>query len=532
MKKYIFCIRVCLSALISLTASSCKEEYLRETPLSFLNSDAILVNKEGFETAITSVLAAIRDGYYQNDGMRTTFFSFHPGTDVCMTLDNDYKDYNVWVTPAMDQSAYFWNWAYINVLPRANIIIEYAEKPDARWASEQEKNAIVAEARFLRAYVYNVLANLFGGVPLVDRVHTLPKLDFVRNTRTEVLKFVAEDLEFASKWLPETNPLPGRIVRAAAFHLLAEVYISLEEYAKAIESSSAVIDNGRYKLMDRRFGNYKNQPGDVFSDLFKDKNQNPASGNTEGIWVLQIEFQTPGGGQYRAMRYWNSQYYNIQDPNGKPGFILADSLGRPNGWMRGTPYVYDGVWTDKSDIRNSPFNIRRNFYYNNPASAYFKQLLDPLSAKNIDTMRTYYPTIRKLEGEALNGASFGGTYVDQYLIRLAETYLLRAEAHLLNGDKQKAANDINMIRQRAQAAPVTPSEVTMDYILDERVRELLVEEPRRLTLARTGMLVERVRKYNPFSRTTIQEHHRFLPIPQTAIDANIDAVLEQNPGYR
>jgi hypothetical protein len=73
----------------------------------------------------------------------------------------------------------------------------------------------------------------------------------------------------------------------------------------------------------------------------------------------------------------------------------------------------------------------------------------------------------------------------------------------------------------------------MDYILDERIRELLTEEPRRRTLMRTGTLIERIRKYDlvESSRATIQPFHQFYPIPQTAIDANFGARLEQNPGY-
>jgi hypothetical protein len=80
---------------------------------------------------------------------------------------------------------------------------------------------------------------------------------------------------------------------------------------------------------------------------------------------------------------------------------------------------------------------------------------------------------------------------------------------------------------------ITTAEVTIDYILDERARELITEEPRRRTLMRMGKLVERVRKYNmrESTRTSIQEKHELFPIPQTAIDANFSVKLEQNPGY-
>src|SRR3546814_6679994 len=85
----------------------------------------------------------------------------------------------------------------------------------------------------------------------------------------------------------------------------------------------------------------------------------------------------------------------------------------------------------------------------------------------------------------------GALYRDRYMMRLAETYLLRAEAYLGKGDNQHAADDINEVRLRSNATPVAPGDVTLDYILDERARELVYEEHRRITLHRTGKLVER-----------------------------------------
>jgi hypothetical protein len=117
------------------------------------------------------------------------------------------------------------------------------------------------------------------------------------------------------------------------------------------------------------------------------------------------------------------------------------------------------------------------------------------------------------------------------MIRLSETILLRAEAHLLKGNIAAATSDINIVRNRAKATPVTTAEVTLDYILDERARELIFEEDRRVTLSRMGKLVERSKKYNTLSGPTIQPFHALFPIPFSEIEANKDAKLEQNPGY-
>jgi hypothetical protein len=86
------------------------------------------------------------------------------------------------------------------------------------------------------------------------------------------------------------------------------------------------------------------------------------------------------------------------------------------------------------------------------------------------------------------------------------------------------------LRRRANATPVTAADITIDFILDERARELLAEENRRMTLMRTGQLVNRVvgrgQKITGISATNL-----LLPIPQTEIDLNKDAVLDQNSGY-
>ena len=120
---------------------------------------------------------------------------------------------------------------------------------------------------------------------------------------------------------------------------------------------------------------------------------------------------------------------------------------------------------------------------------------------------------------------------DKYLIRLPDTWLLLAEAQMRQGNMDDAAASINMVRNRANATPVTPAEVTLDYILDERARELYGEEKRRLTLVRTGIFMDRVQRYNVVAGPNFQPHNELFPIPQTAIDANTGAVLEQNPGF-
>jgi len=116
-------------------------------------------------------------------------------------------------------------------------------------------------------------------------------------------------------------------------------------------------------------------------------------------------------------------------------------------------------------------------------------------------------------------------------LRLADSYLLLAEAYFMNGNSTEAATWINKVRERANASTIDASDVSLDFILDERMRELESEEFRKITLLRTGKYVERTRKYNPLSNGYIQDYHKLFPFPSGAIDANKDNELDQNLGY-
>ncbi|WP_273215885.1 RagB/SusD family nutrient uptake outer membrane protein [Runella zeae] len=540
-----------LFVLTNLLLISCEDSFLKEKPLDFLSSDNVLTSKKGFENYIIALHDAARSELNKvdyNDG----YINLQQGTDIAcngeLALIN-YGNWTTYLTPSRPAVANYWNWAYIDMLLRANTVITYAQKPELSkiWANEAEKNAIIAEACFFRAYTHNFLANLYGGVPIVDTIYGGPKTDFVRNTRKEVYESARKDLEFAAQWLPDLveKNKEGRIVKAAANHLLSEVYISLGEYDKAIQTASKIIDGGLYKLMTTRFGSEASKPGDVFSDMFRPGNQNRSSGNLESIYVWQFEDQTLGGqgGATEAgnpsLRYWGPFYVNVKDPAGF-NQVVVDSLGRGVAGVRANTYFFYDLWKDNwnNDMRNSSHNIRRVHYYNNPASPWYGKVIEEAHKAKIDTFRMLFPRIRKVEGNiswkgATSAVNRGYTTNDFIVYRLAETYLLRAEAYMYKGDLIKAAADINKVRARANAKPVESSNVTLDYILDERARELVTEEPRHRTLVRTGKLVERVRKYNmrEDTRTSIKDFHQFWPIPQSAIDANFSTKLTQNPGY-
>lgn len=540
-------IRIFLMGVIVSFFTSCNESILKEIPLSNLSQDNVYNSKAAFTNGIIGLHANARDEQiiHLNAG-ENLIYEMSLGTDVAMpgernqTSQARFWDYSI-ITSYYPGSESYWNWAYKEMIANANTIISRADNTAIDWTDEAEKNAIIAEAKFFRGYTYNILVNLFGGVPLVvDEIKT-PKLDFVRASRLEVLKQVQSDLEYAAQWLPVNESVDGRISQGAANHLLSEVYISLgletkdaSYYDKSIAAASKVIGSGKYKLMTTRFGANKTQAGDVFHDLFWDYNVNRSSGNTETIWAQQYEYQITGGAYSESNwpRAWGSRYWDLKDPDGKSGMVYNDTLGRSVGWIRPTNLIFYDCWkADKNDMRNSKYNIHRDWYWNNPTSAYYGQKVKMLST--MDTIYVIYPYIGKLSGDFKTVGSSSGTTAakDIYIMRLAETYLLRAEAYMWKGDLVNAAADINVIRARAQAKLASSSEINIDYILDERARELIVEEPRRRTLVRVGKLYERTKKYNPISGLKIQPYNELWPIPQSAIDGNVGAKLEQNPGY-
>ena len=454
------------------------------------------------------------------------------------------------------QAAKWWNWNYA-IVKYANTVIAGVENPIAKITAD-EKSALLGEARFFRAWAYRNLAIAFGGVPILPGPVTEPKVDFVRNTQAECYDFVKKDLEFARTTLPISTTTPGKVVRAAADHLLAEINIILKDYDGAIAAATRVINgtNGSYSLMNARFGARRTEtmttrgtPTDYYWDLHEINNTDYQMGNREAIWVAQFERNVPGGGiafptlgnwMVQGRAYWCRHWLFAK--SGGTVLGASDSVGRGASFIRGTDYSNWNVWANSpGDIRNNETNIRRKFYFGRdiPAAggqpAYKKGDLIPkafLTAYE-DSMWYIYPNWPKFGTDKHAGGDFIYGYTkDQYVMRLPETYLLRAEAYLAKGDKANAAADVNVIRTRAKAPLATAAEMTLDYILDERVRELYGEEYRMLTLMRLGLVFDRVKKFGDVNqRNSVAQHNNLLPIPQGEIDKNIGAKLTQNPGY-
>ncbi len=543
--------------------TSCQDSFLDEKPLDQFSPQNLLVNEAGFETALNALYAFAREEHMITAGLADDMCV---GTDVATAGVSDTRFFNDYrtINPTYKNVVAYWDWGYKSMLKQCNMIISNSDNPFLE-ISEEEKMAFVAEALFFRAWTYNAMVNLFGGIPIVAQEITEPRYDFTRASRLEVLEFIKIDLEKAVTYLPIVeNESNGRIYKAAAYHLLAEVYISLgmetgdqSYYDQSITAASKVIDGecGTYRMMTERFGDTSRE-GDVFGDLFYTNQQNRSSGNMEVIWAWQFENFTDGGATSGdngnlTVRMWNPRIDQLKTPDGKYTLLYGVDEKSGRGIGNNTPlnyWKYD-IWKyDPNDIRNSQYNVRREFYYNNPASEFYGEKVNvkingagkaviaypdgTLTSLAVDTLRAYYPCIAKTDGVIFMDDLPGGqTPNDIIKMRLAETYLLRAEAYFRMGENQKAASDINVVRSRAKAKSISAAEVSIDFILDERARELIIEEPRRRTLVRMGLLYERATKYNWRAAATMEPFNELWPIPQEAIDANTEAELTQNPGY-
>lgn len=507
--------------------SSCDKDYLDEDPKSLYTPQTVLTDSLGFESAMAGLQSVVREQYTRANE-QGLLGMMQLGTDVAIpgqVQGAEIPYYNYALLNSQDQaSAVMWSWAY-RTINNANQIIQGAETAPAT-LRQGYKNRISAEARFYRAYAYNFLTTLWGDVPLIEQAITAPRTDFTRTPVAEINTFIINDLTTAiPSMFIAGRAASGRITRGAAQHLLGEVYLRANQPAQAERVLQELISSGQYRLITARYGVRASQPGDYFADMFIVGNQRRSQGNTELIWGIEQQLLVPGGTtDAQQRRMWVPAYYNIR------GMALADSLGgRGLGRLRLSNWVDYRLYSPQ-DMRNSKYNLKRNFYYNDPAqTALFGRRVTGLTGS--DTIFNITPYTTKWNQFDPSDTFGYGTIKDLTMMRLGETYLLLAEAQFKQGNTAGAAASLNVLRIRARAAQVTAADITLNVILDERARELIGEEQRRLTLVRTGTLIERTQRLNGASVTGLTNRNVLLPIPQTSIDLNSDAQLAQNPGY-
>jgi hypothetical protein len=523
-------------ALLGLTlmAGCNTDKLLVEQPQDIIVADNLYTNLDGFEAGLNALYAQVRRIRWGQDESNNELLMIPMVIGVDNGFGNfvspnerTFQEFGVRMTPTDGFITNIWTVMY-QTINAANTIITRAENPAVKW-SAADKARVVAEARLIRAWAYRHLSYLYGDVPINTDESSGANIrtDWERAPRDSVRKFIVNDLLFAEANLPALSTNAGKVTKAVAQHYLAEMYLALGQPALAEAKAAAVINSGNYRLITARYGVNRTNPGVPFMDQFQDGNVNRAQGNTEALWVLQYAELVTGGGGSIMRRYWVNRYETNRGMQ-----ISPDNGGRGIGRLAMTRYAINLY--EPQDQRGGPFAIRRFYLYNNAATL-------PTGRKLGDTLLTAFPaeklsdplwpSTRKWDWASPVDPTGGATFVDQPYIRLAETYLLLAEAQLKQGKTTDAAANLNIVRARAGASAITPAQVTLDFILDERSRELITEEERRYTLMRTGTWYTRTVQYNPLAKVAVTPRDSLLPIPQSVIDANLTKKMPQNPGY-
>lgn len=608
MKTMKFKTKIILLLFITLIlgTAGCDDEWLEPKPLSFFAPENALVDARGMYAALTACERNMRYEWYGDGSPIITELVF---SEICVEGTTDKpgpaQNMNIQITPTsqlnhtdFNRIGWYWYEGYKGI-KYANVVIERID--DATYTSEAERNAVLGSAYFHRAYRYYRLTQQFGDVPFIGREIKEPKLDFYSTKREVILRKIQKDMEFAAQHCLETADR-GRVTKGAAAHLLTKINLALGEFDKAIASASSVIDGGVHSLMTQPFGQIPKEDGDFLTSqgIIRDdviarlhwwQNKALAENKEVLFMVLSREDLVDSRLDLQVMRqavpFWGVSNSNmIYTPDGyAPGtsdraneeIKLVETFGRGIGRARGTSYHTKMIWDDENDLRHKKGNWMNmeDLVYNRPdligKSAYYGEPLQ-LYRENgqiatTDTIRNWYgwPHYKIYNPDPRRTQPQGGSY-DWYVFRLAETYLLRAEAYWWKGDVANAMADVNAVRTRAGAAPYTDaSKFDIGTILDERARELFWEEPRKTELSRIAFLFaqtgktyngksynvenfgtdnffyDRIMEKNSFynkgvkanngQEYTMSPFHVLWPVPQAAISSNTNGQLNQNFGY-
>jgi len=361
-----------------------------------------------------------------------------------------------------------------------------------------------AEARFLRALSYWHGIDLFGNIPLVTEADPVGTTPPPQASRQQIFDFLVSELTSMQADLLASGPgTYGRATKEAASMLLAKVYLNGEvytgtpRYAEALAAAQAVIA-----------GPFTLDPS--FRHVFQaDNNTSP-----------EIIFPIIQDGK-------STQTY------GAVTFLIHASCG---GSMVAGDYGLDGCWYG---LRLKPEAYSR-FAVDDPRRAYFWLDQQTVTVDAISNFNNGIPS-PKFENVTSTGvAGSNSQFVDTDfpMFRLADAYLIYAEAVLRGGggDPNQALAYVNALRERAYgntSADITGADLTLQFILDERGRELLWEGHRRTDLVRFGQFTGGASlwawKGGAPAGTATESFRDLYPLPASELTANPNLV--QNPGY-
>ena len=594
-------IKLFMAGAASILFTGCSD-WLDPKPLSFFTPENTYNSYNGLKTGTDMLNCDVRyfdyypTSFSADPCILSEYFFSEMAVNGRTDAGNTPVDLTALITPSANlkgnnsQINNYWTYLYKGIKD-ANTLLTRSET--AEFENEDQRKEIEALAHFHRAFRYYRLVHQYGDVPFIVEEVTGPRYDFYSTKREAILRWLKNDLETTAPYLSNDVNI-GQVTQAAAYHLLAKIDLALGEFDAAIEACNKVIGDGVHHLMTERFGVDKNDPTkNVVWDLHQSENKHLPE-NKEVLYLVldnydETDARSATGLEIKRqiLPMYSATTSNIKTPNGKKAFVDNDEkknpylleYGRGICTLRQTWYATHMIWTlDNTDLRHAPGNWMRmeDLTYNNPALAtedpewYGKPLQKYDSKGNLlvnDTIRAWseWPHYKTNVADQ-KANNWRGGWADWYIFRLAETYLLRAEAYIWKGETGAAAADINEVRRRAQAREISASEATISMILDERARELFYEEPRKCELTRiayiyaqTGKADDKGRTYsmdkfsqdnffynrimdvtdfynkgvkNAYGLTyTIQPYHVLWPIAETATSVNVQGHINQNYGY-
>ena len=538
---------------------SCSD-FLEEENPSGVNSQTFYATESGIEAGVKSCYTFMRQYYGKEEGYHISEL----GTDIFTAGDGctaqDMAEYNMTFQGTTNTIEDLWKNLYLAL----NTCNEVIDKLPTSALDETTKNIRLGEARFLRAfYLWHIVEN-WGGVVLKTTPTTSPQTDMQRSSVEDFYKVMKEDLLFARENLPETTKDYGRVTKGAANAFSARIFLYNKEYDEALKYANAVINSGQYALAETfqqlvDMATCNSVKENIFVCNYASQDNNDYNNSiTQGP---NGENMTKRNGGNNAHMFFNMTYDKLADRNGQIPVKRCVEYGRPFYRFMPTRYYLD-LFNETIDSRYDAC-FRQKWYCNQKTnlcnvgdlailftkheveaeveatSSYI--ILDRSYVYNADgTVKNgrFNTTFMKFDDPTRGAANDQHSNRDCVILRLAEMYLIAAEAQLNLNNKSEAAKMLNVVRRRAafpgkeSAMEITANDVTIDFILDERARELGGEMQRWYDLKRTGKLLERVKKCNP-DVTEIQSYHTLRPIPQTTLDAvtNKDE-FKQNEGYK
>lgn len=485
--------KILIILFLSISIISCSKDFLEKSPKGEESSEEFYKTKRGIQAQVIAAYSELKNYRYVSN----RFFLGDVASDDA-TKGSEPGDFvqakEVEEFRATASNFLFNSWWWVRLYRGvfyANVAISNIDKLTD--ATEEEKNKMLAEVRFLRAYYYFELVRSYGGVPLLTSSENKP--DKKRATAEEVYQLIEEDYTFAAQHLPKKSAYPvkdmGRATSGAATALLGKAYLYQKKWDKAQAEFSKVINSGEYDLASD------------YRKMFTLSGEN----GIESIFEIQFFESTSEKSAWR------------NGGNFSTVFIMPRGIW---GWglLQPTQSLYNAYET--GDPRREATIIVRG------------EVIEGEAQEGNDDQTGFYSRKDFLPPSQRPALSALNSPLNEIVIRLADVYLMYAEAsyHLGNEDGEEGARAyVNKVRKRARAGndailpDVTASgQDLLKAIYHERRVELGLEHHRFWDVVRTGRGKELLHEnFTP-------NKNEIFPIPQSEIDASGGA-LTQNPGY-